>query len=157
MVLFDNILIMIMLVIGSSQFLWFFIVFYLYLCLKIQRYFMHANRDLTRLQAISKSPVSQIFSETLNGITSLRIFSRGDEIKKDYQKAMNTHFSNEITLLAVSSWFTIRIDMMGLIVIIPGFYFAISNTVHTGLVAVMLKYVLDLSGYTAWLLRVFTE
>lgn len=48
-------------VIGSSPIVIIFLVLYLYFCLKVQQYYMHAAREVTRLRSMSASPTIQAF------------------------------------------------------------------------------------------------
>jgi ATP-binding cassette, subfamily C (CFTR/MRP), member 1 len=53
-----------------SIFLLFIFTFY-YLA---QRYYIKTSRELTRLDSISRSPIYALFSETLDGLTTIRAF-----------------------------------------------------------------------------------
>lgn len=49
------------------------IVFF-YSIYRLQRFYMKANRELYRLDSISKSPILSLFSETVLGLTLIRAF-----------------------------------------------------------------------------------
>lgn len=49
------------------------IVFF-YSIYRLQRFYMKANRELYRLESISKSPILSLFSETVLGLTLIRAF-----------------------------------------------------------------------------------
>lgn len=135
----------IMSTIGSSQYLWFFIIGYFYLCLKLQRYYMYALRELTRLQAISQSPVVQIFQETLAGVTNIRVFEKETATTQAYWHAIDENYKNQIMLQAVRSWFGIRVELLSLLIIIPGFFFSLWFGKEPGLFAVLLGYILKIT------------
>lgn len=48
----------------------------------VQRFYMHANRDLYRLESISKSPILSYFGEILGGLPVIRAFSRTKQFTK---------------------------------------------------------------------------
>lgn len=52
------------------------ILIYLVFCLRVYRFYITANRELVRLEGITKSPVVSYFSETLNGLHSVRAYNR---------------------------------------------------------------------------------
>lgn len=52
------------------------ILIYLWFCLKVYRFYITANRELVRLEGITKSPVVSYFGETLNGLHSVRAYNR---------------------------------------------------------------------------------
>ena len=143
--IFTVLLDFIMCTIGSSMILWVFIFGYFYLCILLQRYYMHAMRELTRLQAISQTPVTQIFTETLSGVLSLRIFGKQKNITNDYYNAIDGFYANQIMLIGVQMWFSIRINMLSILIIVPGFFFAIYFGNSAGMVAQMLSYMLSIT------------
>ena len=50
------------------------IVLYYYVFLQV--YFTRTRRQVTRLQAIAKSPIFSHFSETINGAATIRAFNQ---------------------------------------------------------------------------------
>jgi len=130
---------------GSSQLLWIFIITYFVICLRMQRYYMHSLRELTRLQAISQSPVVQIFQETLSGVTNIRVFEKQKEITETYWDAIDENYKNQLMLQSVRCWFGIRMEFMSLMIIIPGFFFALFWEKSPGKFAVLLKFILSIT------------
>jgi len=73
---------------------------------------MHSLRELTRLQAISQSPVVQIFQESLSGVTNIRVFEKQKEMTETYWNAIDENYKNQLMLQAVRCWFGIRMEFM---------------------------------------------
>ena len=48
----------------------------LFLCYKVQEFYRPASRDLQRLESLSRSPIFAHFSETLNGVATLRALNK---------------------------------------------------------------------------------
>jgi ABC-type multidrug transport system fused ATPase/permease subunit len=46
------------------------------LCFKVQKFYRPASRDLQRLESLSRSPIFAHFSETLNGVATLRALNK---------------------------------------------------------------------------------
>merc|ERR1711960_49182 len=46
----------------------------LWLFVRVSAYFLRTSRELKRLDNVSRSPIFQHFSETLNGIVTIRAF-----------------------------------------------------------------------------------
>ena len=61
---------------SCTQFIWILIGLYIITTVCLQRYYMYANREITRLKAVSLSPVVQNFTELTNGIQILRVFQK---------------------------------------------------------------------------------
>ena len=52
------------------------IFFYVLICIKIQKFYYNAYREITRLESITKSPIISFFKESLNGLTSIRAYNQ---------------------------------------------------------------------------------
>lgn len=67
---------MILSVYGTSYWILIPIAFYVFFSYLVYKYYIKANRELTRLESISKTPVVSFFGETLNGLHSIRAYKR---------------------------------------------------------------------------------
>lgn len=137
----------------SSQILWVFIIGYFYICSRLQRYYMHAYRELTRLQATSQSPVVQVFTEAINGLINIQIFEKENGMKKAYLDAIDENFKNQFMINAVREWFLLRLEFLSLLVIIPGIFLCLFFDNSAGLFAVLLGYLLSITGDLGFLFQ----
>jgi ATP-binding cassette subfamily C (CFTR/MRP) protein 2 len=53
---------------GSTPYVIIFIMAFIYFSVQIQQKYIKANREVVRLEAISKSPILSMFTEILNGL-----------------------------------------------------------------------------------------
>jgi ABC-type multidrug transport system fused ATPase/permease subunit len=142
---FNMLLDLVMATISSNQLLWIAIIIYFGVCLMIQRYYMFSLRDITRLQAISLSPVTQVYSETLSGIMTIRIFQQEKAMIDDYHRLIDENFLNQHTLMGIRAWFGIRVEILSLLVVIPGFFLFLWFQSEPGMFAIMLTYTLKIT------------
>ena len=94
---------------------WLFPLFLLYTLL-----FRHTNsatRDLQRLEAVSRSPIFAQFSETLNGISTIRAFGRVRDFQTASQTLVNTNSRCFFSQILAQQWVSIRLDLIGSTVI----------------------------------------
>ena len=77
----------------SSQWLWFAIFFNLVLCLFSYRYFMKAKLETQRTSQILRTPINQLFNESLNGLTTIRVFGKEEAIMKEFYNRINKNRS----------------------------------------------------------------
>lgn len=52
------------------------IFIFMYVCKNLQSYYMMAQREVVRLETISRSPIVQFFGESLQGLPSIRTFKQ---------------------------------------------------------------------------------
>ncbi|CAG8554167.1 1019_t:CDS:10, partial [Cetraspora pellucida] len=77
--------------------------------------YIHASRELKRLQSITRSPVVSWFSETVVGIATIRAFNVEQRFIKTFIDRLNT--SNRTTYLLHMSnrWMSVRLGCIGAI------------------------------------------
>jgi ABC-type multidrug transport system fused ATPase/permease subunit len=57
----------------------------------IQKYFRKSSREVKRLDAISRSPLLSLFSETINGLSTIRAFKQVEMFLKLNDLALERH------------------------------------------------------------------
>ncbi|OQR85424.1 ATP-binding Cassette (ABC) Superfamily [Achlya hypogyna] len=90
-----------------------------------QRYFVKTSRELQRLDSISRSPVYALFTETLEGIATIRAFgaeaqfaTRNEELLDLNQRAYFLNFS-------ANCWLALRLEFAGTVVATAAALFAV--------------------------------
>jgi len=58
------------------------VLLFFFASFKIQRSYMRVNREVTRLEGISKSPIVSYFSESLAGLTSIRAYNEQEKFRE---------------------------------------------------------------------------
>jgi ATP-binding cassette subfamily C (CFTR/MRP) protein 10 len=58
--------------------------------LALMNWFRHTSRELKRLEGISRSPIFASFSETLNGLSSIRAFGAVDRFMHKHDAMVET-------------------------------------------------------------------
>ena len=95
------------------------VIFYVHISFKIQRHYMNLKREVTRLKSISSSPIIQQFKEAIEGVTTIRVFGKYDEVFEEYLEKVNDYQRNLVTSTGATQWFNIRIAMLAMTVTLP--------------------------------------
>lgn len=95
------------------------VVIYCYLGIKLQQHNQNLLREVTRLQSITSSPISQAFSEIVLGGKTVRAFGAEEYILKDYQTIINENLKNYMAANAAKQLFQQRIQFLSFLVIVP--------------------------------------
>ncbi|EAR99950.2 ABC transporter C family protein (macronuclear) [Tetrahymena thermophila SB210] len=80
-------------------------IFYIFLAIFIAYYFITAKRQIVRIEATSKSPILQYFSEIIRGLQYVRNCVEYQNIKNKFQEYVDIDLRNQIALNGVQYWF----------------------------------------------------
>ena len=96
---------------------------------------MHANRELYRLESISKSPILSFFGESLLGLPTIRAFGKGNQFLNRHGDNMDLNRKIFIEQILVSTWFNLTLSLCSFIVNISAIIFCVFEILnnHLGL------------------------
>ena len=94
-------------------------------------YYMKPNRQLVRLEGITKSPVISCFSEILNGVTTIRAYGVENQFFDRNCNKVNESKSPAVAKKAAESWFVIRITALSFIVNVSALSIVLFTNVTT--------------------------
>merc|ERR1719326_2053871 len=72
-----------------------------------------ATRDLQRLEATSRSPIFTQFSETLNGLSTIRAFGAAPRFAAHSKTLVDANTRCFYTQYVQSQWVSYRLDLLG--------------------------------------------
>ncbi|KAM6961178.1 ATP-binding cassette sub-family C member 8 [Aplochiton taeniatus] len=124
-------------------------------CYFIQKYFRVASRDLQQLEDSTQLPLLSHFSETLEGLTTIRAFRYEPRFRKRLLEYTDANNIASLFLTAANRWLEVRMEYIGACVVLIAAVASISNAGHlsTGLVGLGLTYALMVSNYMNWMVR----
>merc|ERR1711871_1531614 len=130
-----------------------------YLYYRAQKFFRKSSTEIQRLESISKSPIYANFSETLNGIATVRAFGDQEVFIKELEKNANNNTVANILLLIGFQWLAIRLDMIGSITsfFVAAVALGTKDMIPAGYVALALSYSFDMSGYLKYAVRMVAQ
>ncbi|XP_076108131.1 ATP-binding cassette sub-family C member 9-like isoform X1 [Mytilus galloprovincialis] len=133
-----------------------FILYYL-----IQLFFRASARELQRLDNTTKSPIFSHFSETLNGLQTIRAY-RAE--KRFFSKVMNLINKNNTPFLymhTANRWLGVNLDYLGSIQVLFAAVVTLSSclagSTSPAFVGLGITYALQVSFYLNWIVRMTTE
>eukprot|EP01016_Furgasonia_blochmanni_P006658 TRINITY_DN12679_c0_g3_i1.p1 TRINITY_DN12679_c0_g3~~TRINITY_DN12679_c0_g3_i1.p1 ORF type:complete len:506 (+),score=73.61 TRINITY_DN12679_c0_g3_i1:69-1520(+) len=115
----------------------------------INRYYMKTYTEIVRLESITKSPILCLFSESLNGVTTIRAFGKENEFMQHQLNLLNENIKNQITQSGLSRWFSLRLNIISLVcLIIPtiGVCLIWKERLSPGFSGLLLAYCFDLDS-----------
>jgi len=110
--------------------------------LLIQRYFVPTNRQLKRLQMVSRSPIFSHFSETQAGISTIRAYRAQERFVRTMENNIDEYFVYYFSTTVSNRWLALRLELVGNIITIMASLFAIlsRDTLSAGIAGILLPF-----------------
>lgn len=117
-----------------------------YLGLKVQKFYLSTSRELTRLESMSKSPVTQHFSETLTGLSTIRAFGYQDKFTNTYFELFDKSIVYGFYGKGCYCWITLYLELVFDMILAVGAFFIVyeRDSMDTGLAGACLIYAMNL-------------
>ena len=113
------------------------------------RFYIASSRDLSRLDGITRSPILNVLSETINGAITIRAFQYEAEYCKKFCEKSDEFLKVKIFSNGVSSWFNLYLDFFTIIFFM---FFIISSILYENYfqaasIGIVLSYSIQLQDY----------
>ncbi|KAG0062704.1 hypothetical protein BGZ89_010458 [Linnemannia elongata] len=126
----------------------------------LQDYFIKTSGALRRLFSVAKSPLYQHFSETLTGVSTIRVMAGQTQrfiLENEAKTDVTVNRTNAIQL--VNRWLQIRVELMGGFIVFSAAALAVLNAdnLDPSMVGLALTYALTMITYINALIRTVSE
>ncbi|KAJ2624970.1 hypothetical protein GGI25_006228 [Coemansia spiralis] len=113
----------------------------------IAYYYLNASRELKRLESNSMSPLLSLFSELIQGVSTIRAFGAKHYYIKESLNCINAHNRSYYAVWAANRWMAIRIDIASAMVSFTCALFILFNLdwMDAGLAGFILLYAMTFS------------
>ncbi|XP_050964335.1 ATP-binding cassette sub-family C member 9 isoform X3 [Labeo rohita] len=119
----------------------------------IQKYFRVASKDLQDLDDSTQLPLLCHFSETAEGLTTIRAFRHEARFKQRMLELTDTNNTAYLFLSAANRWLEVRTDYLGAVIVLTAAVAAIWTSPESSLVGLGLTYALTVTNYLNWVVR----
>uniref|UniRef100_A0A665UUR2 ATP-binding cassette, sub-family C (CFTR/MRP), member 9 n=1 Tax=Echeneis naucrates TaxID=173247 RepID=A0A665UUR2_ECHNA len=121
----------------------------------IQKYFRVASKDLQDLDDSTQLPLLCHFSETAEGLTTIRAFRHEARFKQRMLELTDTNNTAYLFLSAANRWLEVRTDYLGAVIVLTAAGASIWSygLQSVGLVGLGLTYALTVTNYLNWVVR----
>ena len=108
----------------------------------ITRFFINCGRDLSSIESISKAPIITCYNESINGIVSIRAYSKQNEFQNKFYKTLYQHLLVASYKFGVNNWYTLYLDICACVYLMFIVIFACvyREWFTPGMIGLMLKY-----------------
>ncbi|KAN0055185.1 hypothetical protein ACTA71_008282 [Dictyostelium dimigraforme] len=114
----------------------------------LQFFYRYTSRGLQRIEAITRSPIFNHFSETLNGVVSIRAYKKQQENILINQKRLDDNNNCYLTLQAMNRWLGLRLDFLGNLIVFFSCVFITlkKESINAADVGLVLSYALSITS-----------
>uniref|UniRef100_A0A4W6D0G1 ATP-binding cassette, sub-family C (CFTR/MRP), member 9 n=1 Tax=Lates calcarifer TaxID=8187 RepID=A0A4W6D0G1_LATCA len=123
----------------------------------IQKYFRVASKDLQDLDDSTQLPLLCHFSETAEGLTTIRAFRHEARFRQRMLELTDTNNTAYLFLSAANRWLEVRTDYLGAVIVLTAAGASIWSLRYdlpsVGLVGLGLTYALTVTNYLNWVVR----
>lgn len=134
-------------------------VFMSWIMFKVGAAYLSISRELKRLEAVTRSPINQHFTETLVGVTTLRAY--GDERRFMVENMSKIDANNRpfFYVWVNNRWMSFRAQLVGSMLVVFSSALAVfyARSIDAGLAGISLSFAASFSTNALWLLRCYAD
>lgn len=105
----------------SSHFVSVFIALYIVMVVKLYKEFTQAYSEITHINASSKSPIINLFSDCVHGLIDIRANQKMDHVNAKVSIAVDFHVKTCFVASGFGPWFRLRLLLLSSLIVIPVF------------------------------------
>jgi ATP-binding cassette subfamily C (CFTR/MRP) protein 1 len=124
----------------------------------IQRYYLRTSRQIRLLDLEHKSPLYQLFTETIEGLETIRCFGWQDYFNQDQLRRLNISQKPYYTLYMIQRWLNLVLDLVVccIAVLLVGLALCVPSSSNAGALGVALSSVLSFNTSLKMLIMTWT-
>ncbi|KAG1520063.1 hypothetical protein G6F52_008021 [Rhizopus delemar] len=117
--------------------------------------YVRASRELKKLNASSRSPILRLYSDTLNGLLTIRAYGEEWTMMKKMFNKLDDNMRPFYTLWTTNRWLFVRVELLGTLL---SLFIAIllvhkMDSIDAGMAGIALTFSTSLLEYVYWLMR----
>ncbi|XP_046809062.1 ATP-binding cassette sub-family C member 10 [Lucilia cuprina] len=128
--------------------------------LSLQHRYRHASRDIKRLSSNALSPLYTHFTETLQGLVTIRTMRVSIRFQRDFHAKLEESIKAQLTSSAAQNWLSIRLQLLGAFLVGGAGILAAITSAHAtnpGLVGLAISYALSITHILGGVLNAVAE
>ncbi|KAI8806523.1 hypothetical protein BJ742DRAFT_816187 [Cladochytrium replicatum] len=124
---------------------------------KIGSYYITTARAIRRLESVTQSPMFSLFSETLNGVVTIRAYSAHQRFIMEFHKRVDTYNRATYNMGVANQWLTTRITFVSQLIVLGTGFGLIAAKLSPGSIGLCLTYMMTLNVSLMYLVYTLTS
>lgn len=128
--------------------------------LDLQGKYRNASRDIKRLSSNALSPLYAHFTETLQGLPTIRAMRGANRFRQDFSYKLEESVRAQLSASAAQQWLSLRLQFLGSILVFGTSILTAMTSAHTsnpGMVGLAISYALSINSLLSGVLNAFAE
>ncbi|KAI9217149.1 hypothetical protein BC828DRAFT_351776, partial [Blastocladiella britannica] len=128
------------------------------LFLAIQSFFLGASREVQRINMVTTSPVFNHFSETLDGLATVRAYRHSERFMATAERRFDAASTGAFNDISVARWLFISLNLVGNLAVASICFIAVLTTTSgTGVFGVALTWLFEITFMLSSLIRIYGQ
>uniref|UniRef100_A0A182JDM1 Uncharacterized protein n=1 Tax=Anopheles atroparvus TaxID=41427 RepID=A0A182JDM1_ANOAO len=129
----------------------------------VQKFYRASSRELQRIESITYSPILAHFSETIEGVTTIRAFGQEARFMEVLFRRMEANNVAQIALNCSNRWLGIALDYLGATIVFVAILTALitasvrPQSTSSSLIGLAINYAMLVPIYLNWVVKLFAE
>ncbi|XP_037038028.1 ATP-binding cassette sub-family C member Sur isoform X2 [Bradysia coprophila] len=129
----------------------------------VQRFYRSSSRELQRIESITSSPIISHFSETIEGVATIRAYSQESRFMEILFKHIEANNITFITLNCSNRWLGIALDYLGGVIVFVAIITSLlvvyidPKKATPSLVGLAINYTLLVPIYLNWVVKLLSD
>lgn len=121
----------------------------------LRHVYVRSSYQLRRLESVTRSPICNLFTSSLNGLITIRTLKVQDHFLKIFIDQIDTNTRAYINMIGASHWFGLILDLINNIFSVAAIALTLIlyGQMNQSLVTLILVYSVTIKGYLQWGLR----
>jgi ATP-binding cassette subfamily C (CFTR/MRP) protein 4 len=130
---------------------------------RLRAYYLHAGREIKRLEAISRSPIFSCLGEMIAGLATIRAYQQTAPFRARFCHCVNLNSEAYFAYLGSARWLAMRLEALNVTFLAAGIYLTLlvhelrPSSIDPALVGLSVAYLMQLSGLLQWAVRQSAE
>lgn len=123
----------------------------------------HPYRELQRIESITYSPIISHFSETIEGVTTIRAFQQEHRFTETLFRRIEANNVAQVILNCSNRWLGIALDYLGAVIVFVAILSALitasisPDSTSSSLIGLAINYALLVPIYLNWVVKLAAE
>ncbi|XP_064101349.1 multidrug resistance-associated protein 1-like [Macrobrachium nipponense] len=113
----------------------------------VQKIYITSARQIKRIESLAKSPIFSFFSESLQGVSTIRAFKKQGNFVRVCRERVDDAAKAFVTNVATNRWLLVRLETLGNLITFATAIFAVAGrgSIEPGIVGLSITYALEVT------------